>query len=356
MVLDQGYWPDSILTPPSDEAIQYDIRMTKEMGFNGARKHQKLEDPRCLYWADKMGLLVSSEMANAYLFDDESVERFTRGMDGGSGARLQPPVDHHLGAHQRELGRAEPARSAAAESSEGTVRADALPRFHAPGGRQRWLGAYRHDGPVRHPRLCAHRRSCSSKIQEPQATRSVVPDGRALAPGYKYNGSPILLSEFGGIAFIPQGHEVPSESWGYSGVEKTDAAVLDRLRGLYKAIAKMPAIVGHLLHAAHRRRTGNQRPDDIRPQTQIFVRSHASNQRASPMTRRPSAYHGAMRISVLALLVFSLAAADLESPSGHRTTPPTLNSVSPLGLARGVTTEIDRRRAEPREDQRHLLQ
>ena len=65
MVLDQGYWPESTLTPPSDEAIQYDIRMTKEMGFNGARKHQKLEDPRFLYWADKMGFLVSSEAANA---------------------------------------------------------------------------------------------------------------------------------------------------------------------------------------------------------------------------------------------------------------------------------------------------
>ncbi len=78
MVLDQGYWPESILTPPSDEAIQYDIKMTKEMGFNGARKHQKLEDPRFLYWADTMGLLVSSEMANAYDFNEAYVERFTR--------------------------------------------------------------------------------------------------------------------------------------------------------------------------------------------------------------------------------------------------------------------------------------
>jgi len=41
------------------------------MGFNGARKHQKVEDPRFLYWADRMGFLVSGEMANAYLFDDQ---------------------------------------------------------------------------------------------------------------------------------------------------------------------------------------------------------------------------------------------------------------------------------------------
>ena len=44
-VLDQGYWPQSNLTPPSDEAIQEDIRRTKELGFNGVRKHQKVEDP-----------------------------------------------------------------------------------------------------------------------------------------------------------------------------------------------------------------------------------------------------------------------------------------------------------------------
>jgi beta-galactosidase/beta-glucuronidase len=76
--LDQGYWPQSNLTPPSDEAIQADIRMTKELGFNGVRKHQKVEDPRYLYWADKMGLLVSGEMANAYQFNDDSVARVTR--------------------------------------------------------------------------------------------------------------------------------------------------------------------------------------------------------------------------------------------------------------------------------------
>src|SRR5512143_522989 len=48
------------------------------MGFNGARKHQKLEGPRFLYWADRMGLLVSSEMANAYVFDEAYLSRFTR--------------------------------------------------------------------------------------------------------------------------------------------------------------------------------------------------------------------------------------------------------------------------------------
>ena len=76
--LDQGYWPQSNLTPPSDEAILADIRSAKQLGFNGVRKHQKVEDPRFLYWADREGLLVAAEMANAYLFNEDAVARMTR--------------------------------------------------------------------------------------------------------------------------------------------------------------------------------------------------------------------------------------------------------------------------------------
>jgi beta-galactosidase/beta-glucuronidase len=65
MVLDQGYWPDGYLTAPSDEALQTDIGWVKMFGFNGARKHQKIEDPRWLYWCDRLGLLVWEEMPNA---------------------------------------------------------------------------------------------------------------------------------------------------------------------------------------------------------------------------------------------------------------------------------------------------
>jgi beta-galactosidase/beta-glucuronidase len=65
MVLDQGYWPDGYLTAPSDEALQTDIGWIKMFGFNGARKHQKIEDPRWLYWCDRLGLFVWEEMPNA---------------------------------------------------------------------------------------------------------------------------------------------------------------------------------------------------------------------------------------------------------------------------------------------------
>ncbi len=65
LVLDQGFWPDGYLTAPSDEALQADIGWVKMFGFNGVRKHQKIEDPRWLYWCDKLGLLVWEEMPNA---------------------------------------------------------------------------------------------------------------------------------------------------------------------------------------------------------------------------------------------------------------------------------------------------
>ncbi|KAF7715531.1 Beta-galactosidase [Penicillium ucsense] len=73
--LDQGYWPETGMTPPSSEALKADIILAKELGFNGCRKHQKVEDARFLYWADRLGYLVWGEMANAYEFGIDYVER-----------------------------------------------------------------------------------------------------------------------------------------------------------------------------------------------------------------------------------------------------------------------------------------
>ena len=60
--LDQGFWPDGIYTAPTDEALRYDIQMTKKLGFNLARKHVKIEPDRWYYWCDKLGLLVWQDM------------------------------------------------------------------------------------------------------------------------------------------------------------------------------------------------------------------------------------------------------------------------------------------------------
>jgi beta-galactosidase/beta-glucuronidase len=60
--LDQGFWPDGLYTAPTDEALRFDIEMTRKLGFNLARKHVKVEPERWYYWCDKLGLLVWQDM------------------------------------------------------------------------------------------------------------------------------------------------------------------------------------------------------------------------------------------------------------------------------------------------------
>ena len=64
LVLDQGFYPDGIYTAPSDEALRNDILISQGLGFNGARLHQKVFEPRFLYWADRLGYLVWGEFPN----------------------------------------------------------------------------------------------------------------------------------------------------------------------------------------------------------------------------------------------------------------------------------------------------
>lgn len=68
--LDQGYWPDGIHTPPSDDAIQSEFASLKDLGFNLMRKHAKAEPQRWYYWADKLGMLVWQDMPSLWFPDD----------------------------------------------------------------------------------------------------------------------------------------------------------------------------------------------------------------------------------------------------------------------------------------------
>ena len=76
LVLDQGYWPNTNMTPPTSTSCYEDILLSKSMGFNGCRKHQKVEDPLFLYCADRLGYLVWGEMGNAYEFSTQYADRF----------------------------------------------------------------------------------------------------------------------------------------------------------------------------------------------------------------------------------------------------------------------------------------
>ena len=246
MVLDQGYWPESTITPPSDEAIRYDIEIAKAMGFNGVRKHQKIEDPRFLYWADKMGLLVSAEMANAYMFDGESVSRLTREWIDAIGRDYNHPsiiiwvplneswgVPNVRDVRQQAHMKAMYMLTKSLDSTRLVIDNDGWEHTNCTDLFA--IHDYSRTGDVFYERF-----------QPVQEGKIPVPfQGKMfLAPGFDYNGAPIFLSEFGGISYVPKGTEVPENSWGYEGMEHSEADTLDRMRGLYEAVAKLPKIIG----------------------------------------------------------------------------------------------------------------
>src|SRR5438876_8185361 len=75
LVLDQGYFPGGGMTAARDEDLRRDVELAKAFGFNGARKHQKVEDPRWLYWADRLGFLVWGEMPNFHAHSPQAEQR-----------------------------------------------------------------------------------------------------------------------------------------------------------------------------------------------------------------------------------------------------------------------------------------
>lgn len=73
-LLDQGYWPDGILTAPTEDALKFDILFTKKTGFNLIRKHMKTEPQRFYYWADKLGLMVWQDMPAIWYQDEDTIK------------------------------------------------------------------------------------------------------------------------------------------------------------------------------------------------------------------------------------------------------------------------------------------
>ncbi|MCC6265033.1 MAG: glycoside hydrolase family 2 [Bryobacterales bacterium] len=248
-VLDQGYWPESTLTPPTDEAMRRDIELTKQMGFNGARKHQKVEDPRFLYWADKMGFLVSGEMANTFpvRYDERSMALFTREwMEAVERDINHPslvmwvPLNESWGVpdvtdgRQRDYIRSLYYLTHALDASRPVISNDGWEQVEATD----ILGI--HDYASSGAQLLTKYRDLSHR---PGTT--VPSNGRpALAPGAVYNGAPYFLTEFGGIATILAGQQTADNAWGYSGVEKSQQSALERLTGLYSALQQLPQFIG----------------------------------------------------------------------------------------------------------------
>ena len=87
--LDQGWWPDGLYTSPTDEALRYDIEITKKLGFNMARKHVKVEPDRWYYWCDKLGLLVWQDMPSGDRYIGKGEPDFKRSKDSSEQFELE---------------------------------------------------------------------------------------------------------------------------------------------------------------------------------------------------------------------------------------------------------------------------
>jgi beta-galactosidase/beta-glucuronidase len=241
-VLDQGYWPESGLTAPDGEALRRDVQLVKAMGFNGVRKHQKVEDPRYLYWADRMGLLVWVEMPSAYRFTKTAIERSTR---------------EWLEVIQRDYSHPCVAAWVPFNESWGVPNLPEIPAqrhfvqalYHLTKsldstrpviGNDGWesaatdiIGIHDYDAV---PQNIANR----YRMHETHLFGRERPGGRILLlEGHGHAGQPLMLSEFGGIAYRPGA----SPYWGYSVAPSTE--VLEaRYRSLLEAVREIPTLAG----------------------------------------------------------------------------------------------------------------
>jgi beta-galactosidase/beta-glucuronidase len=243
MVLDQGYWPESGLTAPSDEAFRKDIELVKAMGFNGVRKHQKIEAPRFLYWADRLGLLVWEEMPSAYRFSKRSVERLTEQWMEILHRDVSHPCIMAWVPFNESWGVPNLPDSA---PERNYVRAlYYLTKTHDPSrpvvGNDGWESVATdiigiHDYDPNYERMA--RRYFAHDVV-PKLFKRERPAGRALLlEGHSRREHPIVLSEFGGIALSSEGG-----AWGYTRAENVEAFRVSLLK-LLKTVRKLEALSG----------------------------------------------------------------------------------------------------------------
>lgn len=245
LILDQGYFEESGLTPPSVDALVLDIDRVKEMGFNGVRKHMKVEDERFLYLADVKGLLVWSEMAAHYRFSDAAVQEYTkewmevlRQNYNHPSIITWTPFNESWGIPQVETERRQqhyteaiyhltkafdPMRPVISNDGWEHTVSDIITLHDYEEDGERFLNRYlTHKEEILRTQLyhCGHK--------------------SAMANGYTYEGQPVILSEYGGIAFADK----QQGEWGYGNAVKSEEEFLLRLQKITSAIYQVPYIVG----------------------------------------------------------------------------------------------------------------
>jgi len=220
MVLDQGYWPESLLSAPSVEALKRDVELAKAMGFNGVRKHQKIEDPRYLYWADVLGLLVFGEMPSAYRFTAKAMKRLLQEWTEAIERDVSHPCIIMWVPFNESWG--VPGLPTVPASRDAVAAFYHLTKTFDPSrlviGNDGWessatdvIGIHDYDCNPAHLRA---RYGPEVKAQDVVDRRWA--GGRILTlDGYPHRGQPVCLSEFGGVAYVKENEET-APAWGYS--------------------------------------------------------------------------------------------------------------------------------------------
>ena len=243
MVLDQGYWPEGGLTAPNDGALRRDVKLARAMGFNGVRKHQKIEDPRYLYWADRIGLAVWAEMPSAYRFTQRSVERLSREWTAAIERDYSHPCifawvpineswgvpnlpniareRHYVQALYHLTRTLDPTRPVVGNDGWESVATDIIGIHDYDDRPDRIARRYGADDPV--PRLFKRER----------------PGGRVLVlDGTHHTDLPVMLTEFGGVALADA-----ATSWGHSRSATADD-LAQRYERLLEVVGNLPLLAG----------------------------------------------------------------------------------------------------------------
>ena len=244
LILDQGYWKDSHLTPPSEEALIEDIDKIHALGYNGLRKHKKTEDERFLYWCDVKGMLVWSEVASAYQYTDYAVAEFTREwMEivkqnynhpciitwtpfneswGISAVETRRDQQHFTEAIYHLTKSVDPYRPVIVNDGWEHTVSDIIT-----------LHDYEEVGEVLRKRYIEYK----DQIMTTEVYHSNHKS--AMANGFEYKGQPVIISEFGGIAFNND-----DSGWGYGNKVDTKEDFIQRFDEITTAVKELPYVSG----------------------------------------------------------------------------------------------------------------
>ena len=245
LVLAQNYWPNSLLAAPDADALKREVELAQHLGFNGIRIHQKIEDPRFLYWCDRLGMLVWSEAANAYVYSDRAAEMLAREWleairrDYNHPAIITwVPLNESWGVPN--LDRSAQQRSFVHALYHLTKALDPTRPVIGNDGWQHAVGDvfgvhdYAPTGEMLRERY-ADRETIARTFREVRPHHHPL-----LGEGAKIADEPIVISEFGGLGFVPQA----TEDWFGYGQFATADELLARYQELVDALLASTALAG----------------------------------------------------------------------------------------------------------------